>query len=240
MAESGGSCMNTRGPGPAHRTGGGGGSTDPQLGFDPRYWPVSARDEIVQAVRRKSKYVLYLAGYAELGYEQREHTEDAVAHLLLDFSPADTLVLSGTLLRTGGQEGIACAYRIARAQGFETAGLHSSIAMRFHATHRVSPLCQSSFFVRDRRWGGLTDDGRYSPTLTLLLDLSHEMVAVGGGWHTADELTAFARERKRIRYVPAEMNHHAVHEWCARAGIPTLDYRGAALDAWERIKAGDY
>jgi len=208
------------------------------IGFDPRDWPVSTREEIVREVRRENKYVLYLAGYAELGYEQRERADKLISDLLRDFSPAEALVLGGTLLRTGGQEGIACAYRIARAHGFETAGLHSSIAMKFHDTHRVSPLCQNSFFVRDQRWGGLTDDGRYSPTLALLLELSDEMVAIGGGWHTADELTAFACERKKIRYFPAEMNHRAADEWCEREGIPTLDYRGAALEVWERIQAG--
>jgi len=44
------------------------------------------------------------------------------------------MVLCGTLLRIDGLDGIAEVYVIAKELGFETAGIHPSVAMRFGDT----------------------------------------------------------------------------------------------------------
>lgn len=68
------------------------------------------------------------------------------------------------------------------------------------------------------------------------LDVSDEIVVIGGGWHAAHELKAFFDRGKRVRYVPAVMNRDAARNWCRRAGIETLDPCGAALETWEGLR----
>lgn len=76
-----------------------------------------------------------------------------------------------------------------------------------------------------------------SPTLRLHLRVSHEMVVVGGGKHTADELRAFAAYGKPIRYVPARMNEAATQRWCREVGMASPDPYGAARLAWQEVGA---
>ena len=138
----------------------------------------------------------------------------------------------GTLLRVGGQDGIARVLRIASTLGIETTGIHPGVALDFATTHRVSPDTGTAFFVEDTSWGGFLDGRRLSPTLAVLLDVSDELVVIGGGKHAADELEAFWERRKPVRYLPAEMNRRATMEWCARSGVEISDFRGAAHAAW--------
>jgi hypothetical protein len=139
------------------------------------------------------------------------------------------------LLRVGGQAGITLAHQVAKRLGVQTSGIHPSIAMRFHSTHRVSTFCDQAFFVEDDGWGGFTDSGDHSPTLGMHLEVSDEIIVIGGGWHAAHELKAFFDMGKRVRYVPAVMNRNAARNWCRRAGIEILDPRGAALETWEGL-----
>lgn len=162
----------------------------------------------------------------------------AITHIVLaDWTPADVVVHSGTLLRVGGHAGIAEVYSVARALGFTTTGIHPSVAMEFAETHRVSPDCDYPFFVEDATWGGLLSGTQeLSPTLRVHLEVSDELVVIGGGKHAADELTAFTARGVKTRYFPAEMNHATTREWSERAGADIRDLRGAAHGAWESIR----
>lgn len=113
--------------------------------------------------------------------------ERVVAEVLGERPAAEVFAHGGTLLRAGGQDGIGRATSVARRLGVRTTAVHPSVAMRSFATHRVSPDCDHVFFVHDEEWGGA-----HSPTLRTHLAVSDEIVVIGGGWHAAHELRAFA------------------------------------------------
>lgn len=196
-----------------------------------------------EVVRRffasRGKHVLSFAGFGELGYEQAGIVERVAEDALGRLPRESVIVQCGTLLRVGGEDGIAGVFAVARRLGIETAGIHPGVSLEFASTHCVSPFEDTAFFVDDDVWGGFVDrGGRPSPTLALILEVSDELLAIGGGKHAADELRAFWRAGKPARYVPAEMNHRAVRDWCARADIDLPDVRGAAYEAWlERTDA---
>ncbi len=195
-------------------------------------------EEILRFFRSRAKRVISFAGSGELGYQEEEVVERVAGEVLAEWSPKQALVNSGTLLRAGGEDGIARIYAVARASGFETAGVHPSVALDFAGTHTVSPHEEHVFFVEDASWGGFVDGRRLSPTLRTLLDVSDELVVVGGGKHAADELTAFLRQGKKVRYFAAEMNHRATWEWCAGAGAEIRDLRGEAHRVWRERRMG--
>lgn len=201
-------------------------------GADPRRWPVSEPGQVCLFFAEQGKHVIYFAGYGELGYEDKSVVERVVEDVLKDWPRSQIFAHGGTLLRVDGEDGISLAHQIAKRLGVATTGIHPSVATRFHETHRVSTFCDHSFFVEDEGWGGSSDSG-HSPTLRLHLDVSDEIVVIGGGWHAAHELKAFFNSGKRVRYFPAAMNVDAAQSWCLRFGIEMLDHRGAALEAWE-------
>ncbi len=208
-------------------------------GRDPNEWSVRSAVEIQRSIERLGKHVIYFAGYGELGYEEEGCVRRVAHEVLSSWSPSQVLVHAGTLLREGGHDGIAEIYAIAREMGIETSGIHPSVAMRFADTHRVSPDCDHVFFVEDATWGGLLEGtDRPSPTLRLHLDVSDDVVVIGGGKHAADELRAFGYEGRSVRYYPAEMNHAMTRDWCRRAGVDIHDLRGAAHAVWEQLRTG--
>jgi hypothetical protein len=205
-------------------------------GRDPREWPISPDEDIRAFFRDAGCHVIYFAGYGELGYSDPTIVPRTVRTVLRGRGAHDVIVHCGTLLRTGGEDGIADVYRIASQLGFATTGIHPSVAWEFATTHRVSVYCDNVFFVWDAGWGGTSADGLPSDTLRAHLSISDEMVLVGGGRHAAQEMLAFHTAGKPIRYVPASMNPHAARGWCRRAGLPELDTRGAVASAWPRIR----
>lgn len=212
-------------------------SKEPQ-DFDPRQWPTQPAGVITQFFNSLGKHVIYFAGYGELGYEDETCVRRVALQVLAEWSPTQVIVHAGTLLRRGGHDGIAQIYLIARELGFETTGIHPSVARAFAATHRVSPHCDHVFFVADNTWGGfLANSEHLSPTLQLHLAVSQEMIAIGGGKHTADEIKAFVANGKPVRYFPAEMNHQFTRQWAQSAGVQIENLCGAAYQTWLSLQA---
>ena len=201
---------------------------------------LSSTGEIRRFFESRDKHVISFAGFGELGYEEDGIVERIVGEVVAPWQPEQLIANCGTLLRVGGEDGIARVYRVARSLGIETTGIHPGIALEFAATHRVSPDEDTAFFVADATWGGLLADGRLpSPTLAMILEVSDELVVIGGGKHAADELRTFWQRGKPVRYFPAEMNRRATREWCARAGVEITDLRGAAYDVWLDVTRGE-
>lgn len=208
---------------------------EPQ-GFDPRLWRVEEAANVRRFFRGLRKRVVYFAGYGELGYEDEGRVRSIARRVLSEWAPSEVVAHTGTLLRAGGHDGVAEVYRVARQLGVETTGIHPSVAFDFAETHHVSPFCDHVFFVADETWGGLLEgEERPSPTLSLHLEVSDELVVIGGGKHAAGELQAFVRGGRRVRFFPADMNHATTRRWAASAGVEIEDLRGAAHLVWASL-----
>jgi hypothetical protein len=194
-------------------------------------------DQIRRFFAGRRKHVIAFAGFGELGYEDPGIVDRVVRGVLEPWKRDQVLVTSGTLRRANGHDGIAEVYEIAQRLGFETAGIHPSVALDFAETHYVSAACEHVFWVDDPSWGGYSGNKDLSPTLRAVLDVADELVVIGGGKHAADELEAFLAHGKKVRYFAAEMNHEFTDGWCHRSGVRITDYRGAAHSVWTRVNA---
>ena len=196
---------------------------------------LTAPADIRRFFAARGQHVVSFAGFGELGYEEEGIVERIVPQVVGGRAPRDVIVNCGTLLRAGGQDGIGRVYAVASRLGIDTSGIHPGVALNFADTHYVSPYEDHAFFVDDASWGGFLDDGRVSPTLQVILDVSDELVVIGGGKHAADELRAFHERGRHVRYFPAEMHARTTREWCARAGVEIGDLRGAAFAVWRSL-----
>jgi hypothetical protein len=208
------------------------------LSVDPRVAaaPILTPEALTRVFAAFGRRVVTFAGFGELGY-QDEAAFDAIVRAELDrFDPPSTIVNTGTLITRGFQLGVAAVYPIARARGFLTTGVHPSVALAHAREHALSPAVERIYFVEDTTWGGyLENTETLSNTLTALLAISSELVAIGGGDHTAQEVAAFMARGKAVRFIPAEMHHATTRRWSQRAGVVIDGYEGAAQRAWARV-----
>lgn len=194
---------------------------------------ITAAVDILRFFELKKKHVLTFSGFGELGYQDISFVEAIIRSQLCQWKPDEILVNCGTLLRTGGQDGIALVYRLAKELGIETCGIHPSVAFKWADTHPVSAFADHVFFIEDATWGGYLDDQfTLSPTLKILLAVTDEMIVIGGGKHAADELSAFLQHGKCVKYFPAQMNHQFARKWSAASGVNITDLNGAAYHVW--------
>jgi hypothetical protein len=190
-------------------------------------------NDIFRFFELKKKHVLTFAGFGELGYQDISFVEGIIRKELCRWKPDEVLINSGTLLRVGGQEGIAMVYRLAKELGIETCGIHPSVSFQWADTHPVSPFSDHVYFVEDATWGGYLDDQfAPSPTLKVLLAVTDELIVIGGGKHAADELAAFLQNGKCVKYFPAQMNHQVTKKWCVESGVDIPDLNGATYNVW--------
>jgi hypothetical protein len=193
--------------------------------------------ELISELRRRSKIFVTFLGFGELGYEDEDAMRLVVRRELETRSRADTIVNSGTLITAGFHSGIAEAYREAKAMGFATMGIHPSVALRDPSRHHLSPFVDETFFVEDDSWGGYLPGTRQpSPTLRVLVAVSDQVLAIGGGRHTADEMREFLHQGVPVRYHEAEMNHGVGVAWYRTRGITDIDFRGEAYLLWQSTR----
>ena len=68
-----------------------------------------------------------------------------------------------------------------------------------------------------------------SPTSKAMVENSDVIVGIGGGEVARDELIAGKRLGKKVRFIPAEMNHQKARESARKKKLPDpTDFRGAA------------
>jgi hypothetical protein len=167
--------------------------------------------------------VLAFHGYSGAEYDDPAAMLARARQVLAGHDPTTTLVSIG-----GTAAGVGAVYAVARAAGFGTIGIVSTLAREQGVS--LSACVQQVFFVRDASWGGwLADAQRLSPTSAAIVDLSDEMVDFGGGEIARDEMLAARRAGKPVRFFPADMNHALALSKAARQGQPApVDFRGAA------------
>ncbi len=190
----------------------------------------SASDVTPEEVRayfaaRRMTIVTFL-GYSGAGYEDEAAMLDQAARTLGGFDPGATIVNIGATA-----DGIGAVYRLAKQMGFVTSGIVSSKARECEVP--LSSCVDIVLFVKDATWGGfLPGTQTLSPTSRAIVEVSHVLVAIGGGEVARDEFVVAKRLGKRVEFFPADMNHQIA---CARArelGQPDpTDYRGAAANA---------
>ena len=93
------------------------------------------------------------------------------------------------------------------------------------------------FYVEDATWGGyLKGTQRLSPTSEAMIENSGIVVGIGGGEVARDELLEAKRSGRKVRFLPADMNHEKAREGARRKGLPPpTDFRGAAHLAFEDL-----
>lgn len=185
-----------------------------------------ARPLAVRAyVQSTGKRVLTLAGYSGAEYEDAAAMLATVKKALAGRDPEKWIVNIGATAA-----GIGAAYPVAKALGFTTMGIVSSLARDEGA--KLASCVDIVFYVPDTTWGGLTEAGHLSPTSEAIVETGTEFLAIGGGEVARDEMLAARRAGKRVTFVPADMNHEVARKRAARKGLPEpVDFSGAAHSA---------
>lgn len=180
-------------------------------------------EEIRSFFKQKKMRVLTFLGYSGAGYEDPAAMLKEAGRILDRYQRDNTLVNLGATA-----EGIGAVYELAKQKGFATTGIVSTQARDNRV--ELSPCVDVVFFVKDETWGGfIPGTGRLSPTSEAMVENSDVMVAIGGGEVARDELSVAKRLGKRVRFIPAEMNHRIATEKAEKKGQPApTDFRGAA------------
>jgi hypothetical protein len=160
------------------------------------------------------KKVITFFGYS-VDYENEESMLAIAKDVLSEYSPEKFLVNIGA---TAG--GIGAVYPLAKALGFITTGIVSSVAAEYmeYISQDVDHVC----FIADTQWGGkLPGSNELSPTSQAMVSCSDVLIAIGGGEVSRDELLAAREQGKPIRFYPAEINHAYLIQRAMKQGMPT-------------------
>jgi hypothetical protein len=184
-------------------------------------------EEITAFFKGAKKTVLTFVGYSGAGYEDQASMLQQAERILGEFDPKKTIVNIGATA-----EGIGAIYEVAKRKGFVTAGIVSTQAKQYNVA--LSPYVDYVFYVEDAIWGGLLKGTkRLSPTSEAIVENSDIVVGMGGGEIARDELIAARRSGKKVRFIPADMNHQKARESARKKGLPEpTDFRGAAQAAF--------
>lgn len=177
-------------------------------------------------VEQQRKEVLTFVGYSGAGYEAPATMLAHASRVLDAQDPGQTLVNIGATA-----EGIGMVYELARAKGFNTIGIVSTLARDEGVP--ISPCVDFVFFIPDSQWGGrLSGSNRLSPTSAAIVANTTTLVAIGGGDIARDELLAARRAGKSVTFLAADMNHQIAIDKAQSKGLPEpTDFRGSAHTA---------
>jgi len=177
--------------------------------------------QAIALIRKSGRRVVAFTGFSGAGYEDPRAVERTIANVLDELQPASTVICAGAT-----PEGIGVVYPVAKKRGFATIGIVSSIAEGEGA--RFSRSVDTVYVIADDTWGGLRADGSLSPTSSAIVGSADEMIAIGGGEVARDEMIAAKAAGKKVRYIPADMNHSAAIGKARERREPRpRDFRGA-------------
>ena len=189
--------------------------------------------EVKQLYADRYQHVLTFLGFGELGYSDIDRFT-RIVELELDRVQRDASVVNtATLVTDGFEPGMADVYAIAHRMNLRTAGLFPRIALNSPGRYSLSAFVDDVYFVNDNTWGGyLPGTGIPSKMLTALTAVTDEVVVIGGGKHTAQEMREMVKMGKPIRYHALEMNIEVAGRWYAQQCQPVPDPRGEAFQYW--------
>ena len=149
--------------------------------------------EIRAYFKDQHKTVLTLLGYSAAEYEDKAALAAHATEILDRVDPKTTILNIGAT-----PDGIGVVYEMAKKKGFTTSGIVSTQARENKVS--LSTCVDVVFFVKDASWGGfLEGTERLSPTSAVMVDVSDQIVAVGGGDVARDELIAAKRAARMSR-----------------------------------------
>jgi hypothetical protein len=188
---------------------------------------VASPAEIQAYFRSTGKQVTTFVGYSGTGYEDPAAMLAQAERVLEALDPDKTLVNIGAT-----PDGIGAVYELAKRRGFATTGIVSTQAKEHGVA--LSPFVDRVFFVEDAAWGGLVEGtDRLTPTSAAMVDVSDEVVGIGGGEAARAELLGAKRAGRRVRFFPADMNHEKARADARKKRLPApTDFRGAAHSAF--------
>lgn len=169
--------------------------------------------EVRQFFASKGWRVVTFLGYSGKGYDDAEAMLAEADRILQQLDVERTIVNIGATA-----EGVGAIYEKAKARGFRTSGIVSSVAKGKAA---ISPCVDYVFFVPDDRWGGYEAPGKLSPTSEAMVQASDELIAIGGDEIARDELLEAKQRGKKVQFIPADMNRDVARQ-------KRLDPRGSA------------
>lgn len=160
-----------------------------------------------------TKPVLTFFGYS-VEYQNQEAML-AIARRGLSKIPPDAVLVNIGATASG----IGAVYPLAKAMGFTTTGIVSSVAAEY--MENISEAVDYVCFVADTQWGGkLKGSDQLSPTSQAMVTCSDVLVAIGGGEVTRDELMAGKAMGKPVYFYPAEVSHRYLVERARKRNEP--------------------
>ncbi len=184
-------------------------------------------EEAISFIKGRGKIMLTFYGYSGMGYEDEEGMLQTARHVLNQYRPEKTLVIIGAT-----SVGLGTVYRVAKANGFETAGIATNEALAHPGD--ISDACDHICFIKDSQYGGkLPDSDELSPTSKAMVACSDILVAIGGNDIARDELLEGKAQGKPIQYFPAEMDHNAAIRRAEYLGVPMPEsFMGSVHDVF--------
>jgi len=186
--------------------------------------------EVVDFFEKQQKAILTFAGYSGAEYEKPDHLKTIVTNILNERDPKTTIINIGVT-----PDGIGIVYHWAKEMGFQTTGVVSSKALEYESA--ISAHVDHPFFIEDNAWGGYIEPGnpKLTPTSEVMVKVSDEMIAIGGGNVTRDELQEMQKRGKTIQFFPAEMNRARAIEKAKKKHLPEpTSFDGAAHQLFTR------
>ncbi len=158
-------------------------------------------EEAISFIKSLGKTMLTFYGYSGIGYEDESELLRIAREVLSNYHPRDTLVVIG-----GNDVGVGAIYPLAKAMGFETAGILTTEALEY--PEEISSSVDHVCFIRDSQYGGkLPNFNELCPTSKAMVACSDILIAIGGNDISRDELLEGKRQGKPVQFFPAEMNH---------------------------------
>jgi hypothetical protein len=156
--------------------------------------------EVVAYFKGQGKIVITFLGYS-VDYENEKAMLKIAEDVLTKYSPETSLINIGAT-----QGGAGAIYPIAKAMGFTTTGVVSSLAIEY--IDDISTAVDHVCFVKDSQWGGkVPNSNNLSPTSQAMVACSDVFVGIGGGEISRDEMIAGREQGKPVHFYPAEINH---------------------------------
>jgi hypothetical protein len=182
--------------------------------------------EALAFFKSQRKTVLTFFGYS-VDYENERDMLKIAEDVLAKQSPETSLINIGA---TYG--GAGAIYLTAKAMGFTTTGIVSSLAIQYldDISNDVDHVC----FIKDSQWGGkLPNSNNLSPTSHAMVACSDILVGIGGGEISRDEMIAGREQGKPVYFYPSEISHEYWIQRAQKMNLPAPDsFFGAAHEVF--------